>query len=669
MKIELSLLTKTVLVLLATGLLPVAISFYQLRANKDALREQVHRTHMVATRTTASRVSSFVEGLRSQARSVATNPVIYTSARSPEAAELLRGMLEAEPRIAAIGVYNSSGESVLLARRPDVREELQAEAIYDAAAPSAGVFRLERRWLRIREPLPEELGEVVLVAGVEELGEEILTSELGDEAYLALATLGGEVLFGPEGDLSEFPESLRNLALSGNLRSGSTPESEDEVGSFARVPALPWAVLSRQSARVANVANEQIRRATWVAVILALALTLAISAGAHATVVAPLRRLLRAQQDLIGDGATGGGSEIARLEASFAVLEQRVRDREKLDKVFLGRYQVVDVLGSGAMGTVFKGYDPKLERSLALKTIRLSSEPDRREKLITALRREAVTSAQFSHPNIVTVYDMADEGRAAFMAMEFVDGVTLEQLIKAQGRLDWRQAVLVGAAVARALEAAHGHGRVHQDIKPANLLLGRDHSIKVSDFGISQAITAANPSRDSICGTPGYIAPESLEGGGYSPRSDLFALGVLLHEALTGEHPFAAKNLRLTIMNTLYHDPPPVERVYPDVPEALSGLVARLMEKDPARRPQDAGEVARKLERMVARLELQWQFEELPWAVPDRGELVRTQMVALHSTRLTGAQAAAEAGTQQVEVGTQQVEADFKTLPPEDTRG
>ncbi len=658
LRIQLSLLTKTVLMLMATGLLPIAISFYQLRANKDALREQVHRTHMVATRTTASRISALVEGLRSQARSVATNPVLYTSARSPAAAELLRGTLYAQQRIAAVAVFNSAGESVLLARRPEWREELAAEAIYDAEAPPAGVFRLERRWLRIREPLPEQLGDVVLVASVEDLGEEIAANELGDEAYLALATLDGEVLFGPESDLSAFPEPLRELALSGNLRSGNTPATEEAVGAFALVPALPWAVLSRQSARVVNVAREQIRRATWVAVILALALTLGISAGANATVVRPLRRLLHAQQGLIGERAASGGSEIAQLEASFAILEQRVRDREKLDKVFLGRYQVVDVLGSGAMGTVFKGYDPKLERPLALKTIRLASEPDRREKLITALRREAVTSAGFSHPNIVTVYDMADEGKAAFIAMEFVDGVTLEQLVAAQGRLDWRQAVLVAGAVARALEAAHEHGRVHQDVKPANLLLGRDHSIKVSDFGISQAITAANPSRDTICGTPGYIAPESLEGAGYSPRSDLFALGVLLHEALTGEHPFAAKNLRLTVMNTLYHDPPPIDRVYPDVPEALSKIVAQLIEKDPAKRPQAAAEVARRCERMAARLELEWQFEELPWALPERSELVRTQMVTLHSTRL--------AGTQAEEAGTRQVEADFATRPPEE---
>jgi len=260
------------------------------------------------------------------------------------------------------------------------------------------------------------------------------------------------------------------------------------------------------------------------------------------------------------------------------------------------------MVGSGAMGTVFKGWDPKLDRPLALKTIRLESEAGKREKLATTLLREAKTSAGFNHPNIVTVYDAAGEGAAAFIAMEFVDGITLEDLITSRRRLEWRQAVPLGAAIARGLAAAHDRQLVHQDVKPANILLGKDGSIKVTDFGISQLISAAHPTEGVICGTPGFIAPECLEGAGYSPKSDLFALGVLLYECLAGAHPFASRNLRVTILNTLNKDPERLAGLHPDMPPELERLIFQLLEKSPDRRPADAETVTRVLEALAAEI-------------------------------------------------------------------
>lgn len=631
-KIQMPLLVKLVLTLGAAALLPLVISFYQVRTNKSALQSQVHRTHIVATRTTAARVGTWVSNLQQQAIALGTGIV---NVPSGQMASLVQGTMEAQPLILGIAVYNSEGGEVLSAA---TKENLSLS--WSGAGPET---RLTEQGLLVRESLPDDIGELVLVADsapLRDMISEASARELGEEAVLALAgtdaTGQHQLLFGSDQDLSEYPQLALDQALAGKGLTGAKffdgPQEELTV-SYAGVGAgTGWAVLSRQPARVARVAETRIRRATWIGSGLALILVAVISALGYTTVIQPLRRIIAAQRNLVGETGETSGSEIAQLEASFAQLEKRVQEREALDKVFLGRYQVVEVLGAGAMGTVFKGWDPRLERPLALKTVRLHSDAEKREKLVGTLLREAVTSAKFSHPNIVTVHDAEGQGGAAFIAMEFVDGMTLESLIADQGRLEWPQTVLVAAAIARGLEAAHNHDLVHQDIKPGNVLLGKDHSIKVTDFGISQLITRSHPNPEVVCGTPGYIAPESLEGEGYSPQSDLFALGVLMHEALTGEHPFLAKNLRMTIMNTIYHDPPPLDRLFPEMPVDLAKVIAQLLEKDPAKRPQDARLVADFCEKLAASKDLTWKFEP-PRNVPARDEMMRTQVVSLHTTR------------------------------------
>ena len=455
---------------------------------------------------------------------------------------------------------------------------------------------------------------------------------------LALSNREGDMVFGGTDTLDAFPPAVVEQARTGKLDTAKTEHVDDEgvvqIFGHARLESAPWFVLSRQPARVAEVAQEGIRRATTISVLGAMLLTAALSAGAYLTIVKPIRRLAAAQNELLGEetAVDAGGSEIDQLEASFALLQQRLHDSEDLGQVFLGRYQVTGLIGSGAMGSVFRGYDPKLKRDLALKTIRVNAEDIDQQKLITSLLDEAAISARFHHPNIVTVYDVADQGNAAFIAMELVDGTNLEKYLKVQGPLDPEQVIPLAAAVARALATAHAHDLVHHDVKPANVLLGLDHSIKVTDFGISELISAATRSDDVICGTPGYIAPECFLGDPYKPRADLFALGLILYETVVGRHPFQGKSLRETILNTATVEPEPIENFRGDVPPELSELIFALIAKEPKDRPASAAEVADQLEEMARARDLEWRpesFADTSSALAKTEPIEKTQLFTM----------------------------------------
>ncbi len=631
-----SLLLRVIVALALMGLLPIAITYFQLKTNEDALTSQVERTHIVTSLAVASQVDTYLEGMFDLARSTASHPVLLQSPRSPTAQELLRGILQAQPDVAVVGVFNATGELVIKVQRIDLKDELGEH--YDVS-PESGEPTLLRgatkRWLRLGAPLPQEAGQLVLLVRAEHLNATVQGYQIGEEALLALATQDGEVLFGGVTTLDTFPPDLVELARSGKLGSGSGEFEQTTIGDaivgWAELEQAPWFVLSRQPAHIAQVARNRIRRATWLSAAAAILLAAAIASGAYLTVVRPLRRLAEAQNELMGEAPVAGGSEIAQLEASFELLQQRIRDSEDLGKVFLGRYQVKELLGSGAMGSVFQGWDPKLKRELALKTMRVNAEDIDQQKLIASLMDEAAVSARFHHPNIVTVYDVAEEGSAAYIAMELVDGTNLEKYLSSRGPLDTDQVIPLGAAIARALATAHSHDLVHHDVKPANVLLGRDRSIKVTDFGISELISAATRSDDVICGTPGYIAPECFLGDPYSPSADLFSLGLIFYEALVGRHPFQGRTLRETILNTATIEPEPIENFRADVPPELAELVASLMAKEPGDRPQDAAAVAPQLETMVRSRALGWTplaFEKAAESAGADQEIGKTQLIS-----------------------------------------
>ncbi|MEM1203500.1 MAG: serine/threonine-protein kinase [Acidobacteriota bacterium] len=616
-RLQLPLLAKLVLALVLMGALPLGITLLQLRTQGDVLLDQVQRTHIVASGAAAERAAATVAGLRTLAETLAGHPAVVADAKSTAAQQLLRGTLQARSEVGAVGVYNDAGEAVILARRPGLEGDLPevdglSETLLSLLRGESG-----RPWLRLRQVLNGAEGHVVLLAQADGLAAAVGNQRLDTEATLVLAGRAeGVLLGGAPSDLELFPEELLEQAWSDKMASGARRYERrdadggqgDLVTAFAQVEGTPWAVLSRQPAQAAQAAEERMRTVTWQAAALALGLTVLLAAGGFFTVVAPIRRLAAAQAKLVG-GRVGGGSEIAQLESSFKLLQKRIRDSEDLGEIFLGRYQVTDLVGSGAMGSVFRGWDDKLRRPVALKTVHLDAETVDHGKLLAGLRDEAAITARIHQPNIVTVYDIEEQGTSAFIAMEFVDGVNLQKLLHVRRRLSEGEAIAIGAGVARGLAAAHAAGLVHHDVKPANILLGHDSSIKLTDFGVSQLISAATHARDTICGTPGYLAPECFEGGEYTPSSDLWAFGVVLYECIVGYNPFRGRQLRLSVARTMTVEPEPLAENHPSVPQSFSDLVVSLLEKDPEKRPNDAQRIAEQLEALAEDHGFTWRAE------------------------------------------------------------
>src|SRR5215210_5316389 len=267
------------------------------------------------------------------------------------------------------------------------------------------------------------------------------------------------------------------------------------------------------------------------------------------------------------------------------------------------RYDVVRPLGSGGMGEVYLARDRVLGRDVALKVLRRQYAGD--EEFAKRFKREAMSAASLSHPNIVQVYDRGktEEG-ASYIAMEYVPGGTLKERIVREGPLEAAEAAGLAAQVAEALGAAHDRGMVHRDIKPQNVLLTARGGAKVADFGIARAGSSATISRTgSVMGTAGYMSPEQALGKPATPKSDLYSLGVVLYEALTGELPYTADNPIAVSMKHV-NEPlqPPIE-LNPRMPRGMNALVTKLLAKDPENRYADAEELADDLWRVNRGLE------------------------------------------------------------------
>ena len=263
-----------------------------------------------------------------------------------------------------------------------------------------------------------------------------------------------------------------------------------------------------------------------------------------------------------------------------------------------GRYNVSHPLGSGGMGQVYLAQDEVLGREVALKILweRLAES----EEFVERFRREARSVAALSHPNIVSVYDQGRAGDGTYyIAMEHVSGGTLKERIVGEGLLGYREAADVGIQVSEALEAAHSGGVIHRDIKPHNILLTESGEVKVVDFGIARAVSQASMTGTSfILGTAHYLSPEQAKGEPTGPASDLYALGVVLYEMLTGVAPYEAES---PIAVALKHvsDPPASPRAAnPEVPKGMDAVVVKLLAKDPEDRYADAGELAEDLRRV-----------------------------------------------------------------------
>ena len=287
----------------------------------------------------------------------------------------------------------------------------------------------------------------------------------------------------------------------------------------------------------------------------------------------------------------GTGSQSGAITGSYGGVEI----------THLGRYQITGTLGRGAMGHVYKGIDPAINRPVALKTIRLDfvNDPDEMAELKERLFREAQAAGKLSHPNIVTIYDVGSEGHLQYIAMEFLEGQTLDVMIKKKVKFNYKIVAQIVVQICSALEYAHEKGIVHRDIKPANIMIQKDYGVKVMDYGIARIDSNSMTKTGIAMGTPNYISPEQLRGLPVDQRADIFSLGVVFYEMLLGRRPFKGENITSLIYSTINHDPEKPSNVNPQIPLLFDHIISKALQKVPAERYQKASELTADLNEFV----------------------------------------------------------------------
>ena len=250
----------------------------------------------------------------------------------------------------------------------------------------------------------------------------------------------------------------------------------------------------------------------------------------------------------------------------------------------LGRYRIEAELGRGAMGVVYKAFDPLVERTLAIKTIRL--DMDDPEGLARRLRREAKSVGQLEHPNIVTLYDVGECQGTFYLAMQYLAGESLWVRMRRQPRLSLKEVQEILRQISSALDYAHRQGVVHRDVKPANIIITPENVVKLTDFGIAKLLEGGTLSSGLIVGTPSYMSPEQALGQPLDGRSDLFSLGAILYELLTGEKAFPGENATTVIYKIIHETPTPITALRPNLCSALEPIVKKSLAKNPDERFQ-----------------------------------------------------------------------------------
>ena len=275
----------------------------------------------------------------------------------------------------------------------------------------------------------------------------------------------------------------------------------------------------------------------------------------------------------------------------------------------IGKYRIDGVLGKGAMGVVYKGFDPGIERTVAIKTVRKDLvDPDLAVQVMARFKNEAKAAGRLLHPNIVSVYEYGEDDANAFIAMEYVDGTGLREYLNRKATFDLGQIVAIVSQVLEALDFAHERGVVHRDVKPANLILTASGAVKVADFGIARIDTSNLTNAGMVMGTPSYMSPEQCQGKDIDRRSDLFSTGVVLYELLTGEKPFSG-SIEAIAFKICYEDHrPPSEIAKLPLTPAMDAIVGTALAKAPEARFQNARAFNRAL-RQALDPQLTWKGE------------------------------------------------------------
>src|SRR5262245_7053921 len=308
----------------------------------------------------------------------------------------------------------------------------------------------------------------------------------------------------------------------------------------------------------------------------------------------------------------------------------------------LGRYEVLNELGKGAMGVVYLAKDPVIGRLVAIKTIKnsQSGEDDSesrefRERFV----REAQTAGILSHPNIVTIHDIGEdtESHASFIAMEYIEGRNLKSLLGEKQKFSWDEIADLIAQIAEALDYAHRKGIIHRDIKPANIILTTDSKVKITDFGIAKVASSNLTTTGQFLGTPNYMSPEQVSGAPVDGRSDIFSLGVVLYELLTGRKPFQGDNLTAISYKIVHEDFTPPADLSSEIPPEFNPIVARAMAKDPWNRYQRGKDLALALYQLKAHMEEQKALQDLGTMVSAAENLPTLKLANLQEIAAQGA--------------------------------
>jgi hypothetical protein len=598
--------------LLMVSALPFVVTWLQIDRSREALVVETQQTQRMVARSVADELARHYEVLSSLLVATANDPAVWTQPDSEAAGEALARALEMHPDFQAIGSFMSTPQgvaSVLQLRRGGV--DVLPEAVLGSITETAPVLIQGSAGavVRLQQETPRPGQFLVLVTSKPSLEDIVRISGIS-EASIVLLDSAGQPLSGASEILDQIPPEQKQLTLDSPIPIGSHSDYQAEVPmvwAYAAVPLTGWRVITMQPAEAAERATTEMRSAARIAFALTLAVVALLSTGAWLFVVRPIRRLVKAQQQLAGrDGKLAGG-EIQQLEDSFGRLAEAIQERDKLSEVFLDRYQIISQIGAGAMGMVYLGRDPKLGRHIALKTILIGGDldPAEREQLSKRLMQEGLTAAKLTHPNIVTIFDVLGDENHAFIAMEYVEGESLEDEIDRSRLMSPRRVAEIAEGVLKALVAAHKEDVIHRDIKPGNILVTRDGIIKLSDFGIaSYRRQVASGDEGLVLGTPGYLAPECYKQNSFDARTDLFALGVTLVECLTGATPFGGRNLQQIITRTSMRDVIIPSSVRRDMPEMMVDWIGRLLSKNPLERINSASEALNELREFQIELAL-----------------------------------------------------------------
>ncbi|MBL4660435.1 MAG: serine/threonine protein kinase [Alcanivoracaceae bacterium] len=582
------------------SILPFILSWYQITNSQEAIINQSQKSHMIISRATADRISSHLEKYIGLSDTLGNNPRVYLRPDSAESSELLKATMISEKAILAIGLtieQEGAKPSVIqLLKKNNALKKLE-EIITNPTNKQITLRREgKQNYLIIKKQTARPKVDISIVLPIN-FSKFLNPTILGQFASISLVSNDGSLIENSGEVFVELSKTLTKQIQSGMVFDSAnryTESNEKDIVALASVAHAQWSVISRQPLKFAEVAASNMAstaRKTFMFILIIMGLLILL---AYYSWVKPLRKIVKSYRSLLGaDGEISNwkGNEVAALEQSFDTITKHIDNRNALSQIFVDRYQVISAIGAGGMGSVFLGWDPRLKRHVALKTLPINSTFASREDMSEVLVQEAITAAKISHRNVVSIYDVVSTDSTAFIAMEYVDGETLHTFIKRNKRLSLEQTIVIAIAISKGLHSAHEMGFVHRDIKPENILLGVNGDIKIIDFGTTSMLqTLVN---DDVTGTNGYIAPEIYKRGEVSVKSDLFALGVVIATCILGENPFLGKKVHITknnIINKKIVFPADIKTIESS---KLLLIIERLLSKNPDKRPESAAMVAK----------------------------------------------------------------------------